>query len=215
MTTMALFRKRKQPDAPPKRERAADSLDFRDVEPAKPAQPVRTKRTAKPAKKAVPAKAAKTTTRTGIVVPALIGGAIALLTAHLMKDSTPDSPPPVPVKAASRPPQAVPQQAPKAAPPPVVSRAPQVQMPAAPRANIPAVPTAFLEPFQAYTAEPGAKAIALALDRDGRFAHAAVSRHPDQAEANGEALADCERYRAKADIKETCRLFAIGDKIVW
>lgn len=211
MITMDLFRKHKQP-APQKSARAADSLDFRHLAPAKAAEPVR--RVAKAPKRTPVRVVAEPAQRPTIVLPALIGGGLALAIAYVMNDPAPEAPAPAAVKA---PPAAAPvvHQAPRVPAAPIVAPAPQLQAPAAPRINMPAVPTAFLEPFQAYTTERGSKALALALDRDGRFAHAVVSRHPVQAEANGEALADCERYRAQAGIQQSCRLFAIGDKIVW
>ncbi|HEX2827446.1 MAG TPA: hypothetical protein VHP37_13940 [Burkholderiales bacterium] len=216
MTTIALFRKHKQQRAPEKRERAADSLDFRDVAPAKPAQTPGAQYVAKPKKPTVKVIEPAPKPRGGIVLPAAIAGVLALGIAYMTREpSTEVHAPAAPVKAAPAPVQKAPEHvAPKAHKPAVTASVTPPQPPA-PRVNIPAVPTAFLAPFQAYTTESGAKAIALALDKDGRFAHAVVARHPVQAEANGEALADCERYRAEAGIQQPCRLFAIGDKIVW
>jgi hypothetical protein len=217
MTTIALFRKHKQ-RAPDKRERAADSLDFRDLGPAKPAETPGAKYVAKPKKAAVkvavePAPWARTG---GIVLPAAIAGVIALGIAYMATEPASEAPAPAtPVKAAPAKVEKAPQYAAPKAPSPAASNAVTPPQPPAPRVNIPAVPTAFLAPFQAYTTEAGSKAIALALDKDGRFAHAVVARHPVQAEANGEALADCERYRAQSGIQVPCRLFAVGDKIVW
>lgn len=214
MTTIALFRKHKHTAAPDKRERAADSLDFRDLAPKKSAQTPGAKYVAKP-KQAVVKVASEpaSKSRGGIVLPAAIAGVIALGIAYMTNEPSVDTH--APVKASPAPMQKAPQYvAPKVSKPPVTATVAPPQPPA-PRVNIPAVPTAFLAPFQAYTTESGSKAIALALDKDGRFAHAVVARHPVQAEANGEALADCERYRAEAGIQQPCRLFAVGDKIVW
>jgi hypothetical protein len=213
MTTIALFRKHKQHSAPEKHQRAPDSLDFRDLGPAKPAETPGAKYVPKPKQAAVKVLVEPAPkSRGGIVLPAAIAGAIALAIAYVTAE--PEAPAPAaPVKATPAPVQKAPlYAAPKATKPAVTATVPP---PPAPRVQMPAVPTAFLQPFQAYTIEAGSKAIALALDRDGRFAHAIVARHPVQAEANGEALADCERYRAGAGVQEPCRLFAVGDRIVW
>jgi hypothetical protein len=213
MTTIALFRKHKQ-RAPEKHQRAADSLDFRDLAP-KPAETPGAKYVAKPKKVAVKAVEPVPKSRGGILLPAAIAGVIALAFAYVTHEPSDLPAPAVSVKATPAPAQKVPQYAAPKTPKPAVTATVTPPQPPAPRMNIPAVPAAFLAPFQAYTTDAGAKAIALALDKDGRFAHAVVARHPVQAEANGEALADCERYRAQAGIQEPCRLFAVGDKIVW
>ena len=200
----------------------ADSLDFTDLGVARPAKTARArprpKRAAGPHKHAPPV-AAKPRKGVRVVLAAVaLGGAVVALT-HVPHDA----PAPPAAKGATplRVPQAVatepapsksarPYAAGSAAVPPL-NATPATPAPQ----HVPAVPTAFLEPFQAYAAEPEPKAIALALDRDGRFAYASVSAHSTQDKAGAEALSDCESHRANGGIKQSCRLFAIGAKIVW
>ena len=188
---------------------SAVSLDFTEAPPPQPLAPAR--RAAQP-RKALSAKAAAPAAKPRkLLVPALVA---ALAIAYATSDSPPaakvDAPhsPVEPAGASVHRPYIA--HTPKA-PPPTVERETAV----APPAPLSAVPTTFLQPFQAYTAESGHKAIAMALERDGRFVYASVSRHPVQAEASQEALSDCARFRAEAGLRENCRLFAVGDAIVW
>jgi len=77
------------------------------------------------------------------------------------------------------------------------------------------LPAEFLQLFQTYKAKPAPKAIALALDPGGRWAYGSIAGYSTQAEANDEALSECARSKAPSDIKEKCRLYAVGDKVVW
>jgi hypothetical protein len=77
------------------------------------------------------------------------------------------------------------------------------------------IPTEFMQAFQKYTAKSGNKAIALALDNQGRHAFGSIAGHATQAQANEEALAECRTYKTQAGVQGDCRLYAVGDKVVW
>ena len=204
---MAESGKEKKESGPSGSRARADSLDFTDPGVAPPAIPARARprpnRAARPHKQAPPV-AAKPRKRGRIVLAAVaLGGAVVALT-HVPNDAP--APPAAKGVTPMRVPQAVatepappksarPYAAGSAAEPPV-SAPPAVSAPQ----HVPAVPAAFLEPFQAYATEPEPKAIALALDRDGRFAHASVSAHSTQDKASAEALSDCESHRANGGI---------------
>jgi hypothetical protein len=213
---MGFFRQAKHQDGPANA--VAVSLDFteRVPQPAAPvAAPAKKKRRRKPlpAQAQTPAAAPRR-----FVAPVLVAVAIGAAITYVLSEppAVPVTPPVAAVRKPAPPAHAPrPAVSPKAAAPAAKAAVPNGEPPAPPRVQIPAVPTAFLVPFQAYTTLPGNKAIALALDKDGRFAHATVARHPVQAEANEEALSDCGRHRAEAAIQQSCRLFAVGDKIVW
>lgn len=92
------------------------------------------------------------------------------------------------------------------------------QATAASEPKAPVVPAEFLKIFEDYKARPGEKAIALALD-GGRFSYSVTEGKSDgkasQSEVNEAALAVCEKQRAEGKLNAPCRLYAIGDKVVW
>ena len=77
------------------------------------------------------------------------------------------------------------------------------------------LPADFLKAFQEYAAKSGNKAMALALDADGRSAFVGVAGYTTQSEANEEALSECTRFKPQNGVQENCRLYAVGDKVVW
>ena len=77
------------------------------------------------------------------------------------------------------------------------------------------MPPEFLKAVQEYNTKPGYKAIALALDSDGKWAYGSISGWAAQPGANDEALAECARFALKSGARSACKLFAVGDKVVW
>jgi hypothetical protein len=77
------------------------------------------------------------------------------------------------------------------------------------------IPPEFLQAFQDYGKLAGSKAIALALDDQGRWAYGIIARHATQPEANQEALLECAGFKAQSDVQENCRLYAAGDRVIW
>ena len=111
--------------------------------------------------------------------------------------------------------------APKAVPRPDVSRksaestTSSTARPPAETSGGTRLPAEFEQALERYAAKPGSKAIALALDANGRFAYGIIAAHSTQADANAEALEECARYRSQSSIGGACRLYAAGEKIVW
>ena len=93
------------------------------------------------------------------------------------------------------------------APPPAAAAPQPVQKPA--------WPADFLQAFQEYAGKPGSKAMAMALDGGGRMAWIGVFERATQSEANDEALSQCMRHKTQSAVQENCRLYAVGDEIVW
>jgi len=153
-------------------------------------------------------------TRRSAAVPLVIVTAIAIAVAVAVTDrtaqevATPKAKP-APFQTPRQPAQAY---APPSKPP--VSQPVPPTKPAAPT-QPPALPPEFLKELQDYKTRTGVKALALALDPDGRYAFATVAGVEKQATANEEALSDCARYRAQSGIKTSCRLYAVADKVVW
>ena len=130
--------------------------------------------------------------------------AIAVVVAFARTERSPEAPVTPPPAAA---PPATPERVPAQAPPPAAA-APQP-------AQKPAWPADFLEAFQEYAGKPGSKAMAMALDGAGRMAWIGVFERATQSEANDEALSQCMRHKAQSAVQENCRLYAVGDEIVW
>jgi hypothetical protein len=124
------------------------------------------------------------------------------------------APPPKAKKAAAPAPKAAPKS--KAAQP----YPPPVAMPTPPQTPAPGVearvlPPDFLKAVQQYNTKAGFKAMALALDPDGKWAYGTITGGATQAGANEEAQAECEKFKMQSGAQSTCRLFAVGDKVVW
>ena len=188
-----------------------DSLDFTPQEPAKPAAAApkrpQPKRAAEPPK-APPRK---------VGLPVLIAGAIILAVVFFMarESSNEVAPPPQAKKKAAAP---APKTAPKSKaaqpyPPPVATPTPP-QAPA-PGVESRVLPPDFLKAVQQYNTKAGFKAMSLALDTDGKYAYGTITGWPTQAGANEEALAECEKFKVQSKAQSTCRLFAVGDRVVW
>lgn len=149
-----------------------------------------------------------------LVIIALIGLVIVFaVTERASKEvaapSSPAKPPPPTYQSA---PAAKAPQHSNTPPPKAQTAPPQVQ---APPPQAPALPAEFLQAFQEYTKKSASKAIALALDSDGKAAFGSVARHATQQAANEGALSECTRLKTPHGVRADCRLYAVGDKVVW
>jgi hypothetical protein len=59
------------------------------------------------------------------------------------------------------------------------------------------------------------KAIALAIDSNGRWVGHLTDKRSSQGEANKFALSGCRGSLSKYKVASSCKLYAIGDKVVW
>ena len=67
-----------------------------------------------------------------------------------------------------------------------------------------------------YRALPEQRAMALAGDpRRDRWVTGISAGHESSEEAEADALAECGRRRAQRRMRAACRLYAVGDEIVW
>ena len=187
-----------------------DSLDFTPTELPKPPAPPRRRK----ARKAEPEKT-RSSRRLGLpvlTVAALIVGAVLMTANHSSKEVVKPSPS---AKPAAPKPQAPPVSKPSQPyPPPVAVQTPQQ---ASPPQGVQArtLPAEFLKAVQAYNTKSGFKAMAFALDSDGKWAYGSISSWATQAGANEEALSECAKFKLESGAESTCRLFAVGDKVVW
>ena len=212
----------KPPDKP---DSGDDSLDFSEIGPSRapraerpepapvdhhPQRPAAKRRRAPPvAPPRVQAKAARRRIGAVLIAIAIVAGA-----AFVMLDQEPTDPAPAgPAK---------PKPPPASQGAPVQKPAPSAQSPASPATPVPeqgaaapTIPPEFLKAFKDYAARPASKAIALALDRNGRWSFGVIANHATQADADAEALAECTKNKAQSGIQENCRLYARGDKVVW
>lgn len=70
--------------------------------------------------------------------------------------------------------------------------------------------------WREYTSLPEQRAIAIAGDPErDRWVTGASGGQESLEEAEEEALAECRRRRAKRRMQDSCRLYAIGDEVVW
>lgn len=215
------LRETDQRNAPPPRDLGADSLDFSHAEPAEPSTPAPTPSSVVPPRKTTESgDRDKASGSRKIAVPVLIVIAIAVVVAFAMTERaskepvTPGAKATSPTPQSPKPPQTYPPP-PKVQTPPPKAATPPPQAPTLPSVDTRAIPAEFLKKFQEYATKSGGKAIALALDSDGRWAYGSVSGFAKQPDASEEALSDCARFKAEARIRENCRLFAVGDKLVW
>jgi hypothetical protein len=191
-----------------------DSLDFTEAKPGKPTAPATLRKPPPKGEPAAPAGSRKT------FVSILAAIAVAGVIAFAMKEeappqSTPASSSAAPAPAPQSPAQGAPaQRAPQPYPPPVPTATPQSATP--PKLeSVRAMPADFLKAVREYNTKPAYRAIALALDNDGKWAYGTVSASATQQGANDEALSECERHKPKSGAQSGCRLFAAGDKVVW
>lgn len=104
----------------------------------------------------------------------------------------------------------VPPPKPKPVAPPVEAAAPP------PSSSSPPIMSAeFMQAFLDYAKKPGSKAMAVAVDLNGKSAFGSVARHASQKEANEDALSECARLKTQAGIQASCRLYAVGDQVTW
>lgn len=205
---MSLSAKRKARSAPPTPDSSADSLDFTHIGHAKPAARA-------PAPRAREKRGEPRSSRS--IAPVLLIAAIAIAAALFVTQRSSTR-----VVTAPRPsaqPAARAHQSPPAYTPPQTHAAaakPAVPAPASTtRVEPHAIPADFLKTLETYKNQSGGKAVALALDANGRWAYGNVSGFTAQADANQEALVECARYKAQAGIQANCRLYAAGENVVW
>jgi hypothetical protein len=196
---------------------ADDSLDFTHLgETQAPVEKPRAKR--KPKRQPKPAAKPEKTSRSALVPLLIVAGVAIAVALGVSERTSQEAASPIP--ATKSPPAPYQTPAPKSsqayAPTKPQTLPPTVQsVKPLPGERPQTLPAEFLKELQDYQGRSGLKAIALALDADGRYAYAAVAGLAKQQTANEEALADCARYRAQSAIRSTCRVYAEGDKIVW
>ena len=193
--------------------RKNDSLDF--THPGTRKRPA----AAAPRRKPVPVSAGKKKPKRGragliIFVASAIAVAAVWTTSDRDAKDTPTAKQPTAKSAPEPQPRAT---APKAAqpyPPPTKLHTPDAPPP--PKGvQVGTLPPEFLTIVQTYNTKAGFKAIALALDGDGKWAYGSISGAAAQKTANDDALAECARFGLQSGAKSDCKLFAIGDKVVW
>ncbi len=68
-----------------------------------------------------------------------------------------------------------------------------------------------IEKYKIYSSK---KAMAFAIDKNGRYAFGRSYSYFKQDSANKRALKECKKYKSNYDVKSECTLYSIGDKIV-
>jgi hypothetical protein len=214
-------RKAGQRGAPATPESGADSLDFSHIGPGESPAPVADAKPAGakasrsrsasvvPAHKRIGSSARDEAGARRVVVPVLIIIAIGLMvtvltTEHASQELATPEPSATPTPKAAQ----------TYAPSPRVGAAPSS---ASTAQSTPArtLPDQFLKAFQEYAAKSGKKAMALALDSDGRSAYVGAYGYATQPAANEEALSECMRLRVQSGVQQNCRMYAVGDEVVW
>jgi hypothetical protein len=67
-----------------------------------------------------------------------------------------------------------------------------------------------------YRTLPAERALAIAGDPErSRFVAGAVGGLETRAGAESEALRECQRRRQRARIQDPCKMYAIGDEVIW
>jgi hypothetical protein len=83
-------------------------------------------------------------------------------------------------------------------------------------ASVPAEPHPDLaELWRSYQALPAERALAVAGDPRRLWVAGLVGGEPTREEAEWSALAQCGQRRAARRLQVPCRLYAVGDEIVW
>lgn len=188
-----------------------DSLDFTQKEPARPGAPAPKRRKAKKAPESAKASGPRKLGLPVLIIAAIIVAAVFFMARQSSKEV---APPP----KAKKPPASAPKKAPASKPsqpypPPVAMPTPPQTPPQDVQARV--LPPDFLKAVQQYNTKAGYKAMALALDTDGKWAYGTITGWGTQAGANAESLAECEKFKIQSKAQATCRLFAVGDKVVW
>ncbi len=73
----------------------------------------------------------------------------------------------------------------------------------------------FVRMWARYAELPRERALAIAGDPDRRWVGSAVGGRPTRAAAESAAFAECDQQRIERRIQQPCRLYAVGDDIVW
>ena len=73
----------------------------------------------------------------------------------------------------------------------------------------------FETAYNDYKIMPDYKAFALAKDTDGHWAYGYGQNHPNQAEANTQAMIECQKRVSIFKVNEKCRLYAEGEMIIY
>jgi hypothetical protein len=71
------------------------------------------------------------------------------------------------------------------------------------------------ELWRDYRAMPHQRALVLAGDPDRVWVGGASGGHASRSEAKESALAECMQRRAQRRLQAPCRVYAVGDEIVW
>ncbi len=80
----------------------------------------------------------------------------------------------------------------------------------------PGPPAPLKRLWREYLELPDQRALAIAGDPEtSRWVAGASGGHGSRDEAEQEALAECKRRRALRRMQAPCRLYAVGDEIVW
>ncbi len=66
-----------------------------------------------------------------------------------------------------------------------------------------------------YTGLPNERALVIAGDPEQRWVGSAVGGHASRAAAESAAFAECDERRIARRLQAGCRLYAVGDEIVW
>src|SRR5262245_33692714 len=98
-------------------------------------------------------------------------------------------------------------------PPLLIGAAPPAQGCAAGTAGAP--PTELAELWRNYQALPAERALAVAGDPHRVWVAGVAGGEPTPDEAEFAALAQCRQRRAARRLQVPCRLYAVGDEIVW
>ncbi len=73
----------------------------------------------------------------------------------------------------------------------------------------------FSRLWMRYTGLPSERALVIAGDPDRRWVGSAVGGHASRAAAESAAFAECDERRIARRLQARCRLYAVGDEIVW
>lgn len=77
------------------------------------------------------------------------------------------------------------------------------------------LPAGFLKAYPEYLAKAEKKAIALAHDRDGRYAWGYGYNYSTQELADARALSECRSRMTEYKVENDCKLYAIGNRVIW
>ncbi|VUZ86603.1 hypothetical protein MELA_03008, partial [Candidatus Methylomirabilis lanthanidiphila] len=81
--------------------------------------------------------------------------------------------------------------------------------------HISGMPAAFLRLFSEYAMKSNKKAIALAIDSEGKWAAGYSAGHSSQSEATERALSECRQRLPRFNVQTSCKLYAIGTNVIF